>query len=226
MSKKMTKKEFQNYIISEAKKLYKVEVLKEEKEKIIGQLKMLNENYDDEYQMTAEEKAEEEKLTQKYKKRILNYIPKFNELVTKAVDGLGYPMEFKVYPTDPDKSEIYPIEINGDEITISCGEFSDTYNLNNFNDYGDSNYEAKLNYWFFRFYKLLEKGVKELEGGQNYYNYYIIDIEDNNRILDTASTREWGEIEKKSSYYDYPGARVVSKNQLIKIGGKPIVIGG
>ena len=34
MSKKMTKKEFQNYIISEAKKLYKVEVLKEEKKRI------------------------------------------------------------------------------------------------------------------------------------------------------------------------------------------------
>ncbi len=36
--KKMTKKDFQNYIISEATKLYKIEVLKEEKERIIGQL--------------------------------------------------------------------------------------------------------------------------------------------------------------------------------------------
>jgi hypothetical protein len=41
--KKMTKQDFQNYIISEATKLYKIEVLKEEKEKIIGQLKVLNE---------------------------------------------------------------------------------------------------------------------------------------------------------------------------------------
>jgi hypothetical protein len=43
MSKKMTKQDFQNYIISEATKLYKIEVLKKEKEKIIGQLKVLNE---------------------------------------------------------------------------------------------------------------------------------------------------------------------------------------
>jgi hypothetical protein len=42
MSKKMTKQDFQNYIISEATKLYKIEVLKEEKERIIGQLKVLN----------------------------------------------------------------------------------------------------------------------------------------------------------------------------------------
>ena len=44
MSKKMTKKEFQNYIISEATKLYNVEVLKEEKKRIDKELKMLSEN--------------------------------------------------------------------------------------------------------------------------------------------------------------------------------------
>ncbi len=43
MSKKMTKQDFQNYIISEAKKLYKIEVLKERKESIDKELNMLNE---------------------------------------------------------------------------------------------------------------------------------------------------------------------------------------
>lgn len=44
---KMTKQDFKNYIISEATKLYKIEVLKEEKERIIGQLKVLNEGNGD-----------------------------------------------------------------------------------------------------------------------------------------------------------------------------------
>ena len=49
MSKKMTKKEFQNYIISEATKLYKIEVLKERKESIDKELRILSEGnqYDD-----------------------------------------------------------------------------------------------------------------------------------------------------------------------------------
>ena len=49
--KKMTKKDLQNYIISEAIKLYKIEVLKEQKNNIDKELRMLNENeydiYDD-----------------------------------------------------------------------------------------------------------------------------------------------------------------------------------
>lgn len=44
MSKKMTKKDLKDYIISEATKLYKIEVLKEQKNNIDKQLKMLNEN--------------------------------------------------------------------------------------------------------------------------------------------------------------------------------------
>lgn len=44
MSKKMTKQDFHNYIISEAKKLYKIEVLKEQKNNIDKELKMLNES--------------------------------------------------------------------------------------------------------------------------------------------------------------------------------------
>jgi hypothetical protein len=184
----------------------------------------INEYYDDE-EMTDEEKAEQEALTQKYKKRILKNVPKFNEMAEKAVDGLGYPMQFKIYPTDPDLGEIYPVEINGDKITISCSEFSDTYDLNNFNDYGDS-WDAKINYWFTRFYNLLKKGVESLEGGQNYYKFYVIDINDNNRVLDGNYSREDAESEKRVSYYDEPGARVVSLKQLVAMGGKPLVIGG
>jgi hypothetical protein len=44
--KKMTKQDFKNYIISEATKLYKIEVLKERKESIDKELKMLNEGQD------------------------------------------------------------------------------------------------------------------------------------------------------------------------------------
>ena len=49
MSKKMTKQDLKNYIISEAKKLYKIEVLKERKESINKELKLLSEGnqYDD-----------------------------------------------------------------------------------------------------------------------------------------------------------------------------------
>ena len=43
MKAKMTISELKKYIISEATKLIKKEVLKEEKSKIIGQLNMLNE---------------------------------------------------------------------------------------------------------------------------------------------------------------------------------------
>lgn len=46
MSKKMTKQDLQNYIISEATKLYKIEVLKERKESIDKELKVLNEGQD------------------------------------------------------------------------------------------------------------------------------------------------------------------------------------
>ncbi len=44
MSKKMTKQDLKNYIISEATKLYKIEVLKEQKNNIDKQLRMLSEN--------------------------------------------------------------------------------------------------------------------------------------------------------------------------------------
>ena len=49
MRKKMTKQDLKNYIISEAKKLYKIEVLKERKESINKELKLLSEGnqYDD-----------------------------------------------------------------------------------------------------------------------------------------------------------------------------------
>ena len=221
----MTITELKKYVISEAKKLMKIEVLKEEKRRVDKELKMLNEFYDDDYERTEEEKAEEAKLTQRYKKKILSYVPKFNEMVEKAVDGLGYPMEFKVYRTGPKVAEIYPIEIEGDKITISCGAFSHTYDLNNFNEYGDS-WDVKINYWFFRFYKLLEKGVKSLEGGQNYYKFYVIDTQDNNRILDGQYSREDAESEKRIMWYDEPGARVISLKQLIDMGGKPLVVGG
>lgn len=48
MGKKMTKQDLQNYIISEATKLYKIEVLKERKENIDKQLKLLSEGNLDE----------------------------------------------------------------------------------------------------------------------------------------------------------------------------------
>ena len=80
-------------------------------------------------------------------------------------------MEFKIFPSESETSEIYPIEVNGDEITISCNSFSDTYNLNDYNSYGDS-WDGQLNYWFFRFYNLLKKGVESLDSGKNYYKFY------------------------------------------------------
>ena len=43
MKNKMTINEFKNYVISEATKLYKIEVLKEEKQKIEKELSVLNE---------------------------------------------------------------------------------------------------------------------------------------------------------------------------------------
>jgi len=190
----------------------------------MGNDKKINE-YSDDDELDDEDRAEQAALVKKYKARILKNVPRFNEMAEKAVDGLGHPMEFKVYPTDPDLSEIYPVEIEGDKITISCGDFSDTYDLNNFNDYGDS-YDPKLNYWFTRFYNLLKKGVESLEGGQNYYKFYVIDIQDNNRVLDGQYSREDAESEKRVSYYDEPGARVVSLKQLVAMGGKPLVIGG
>jgi hypothetical protein len=54
--KKMTKQDFQNYIISEAKKLYKIEVLKEQKNNIDKQIKMLNENeFGDDFERESRE---------------------------------------------------------------------------------------------------------------------------------------------------------------------------
>ncbi len=49
MGKKMTKQDLKNYIISEATKLYKIEVLKERKESIDKELRILSEGnqYDD-----------------------------------------------------------------------------------------------------------------------------------------------------------------------------------
>ena len=47
MNKKMTKQDYQNYIISEATKLYKIEVLKEQKNSIDKELKMLSESIND-----------------------------------------------------------------------------------------------------------------------------------------------------------------------------------
>jgi hypothetical protein len=47
MSKKMTKQDLKNYIISEATKLYKIEVLKEQKNSIDKELKMLSESIND-----------------------------------------------------------------------------------------------------------------------------------------------------------------------------------
>ena len=51
MKNKMTTKDLKDYIISEAKKLHKIEVLKEEKKRIDKELKMLSEanQYDDEF---------------------------------------------------------------------------------------------------------------------------------------------------------------------------------
>ncbi len=83
--KKMTKQEFQNYIISEATKLYKIEVLKERKESIDKQLGVLNENeydvYDDpnvdvysgEFD-TDEDYEDEEKHKEKIQKEKINAI--------------------------------------------------------------------------------------------------------------------------------------------------------
>lgn len=59
MKNKMTISEFKNYIISEATKLYKVEILKEEKKKIEEQLSIINECQSPEEIKTLRKIAEE-----------------------------------------------------------------------------------------------------------------------------------------------------------------------
>jgi hypothetical protein len=190
---------------------------------------LINESLDDaEDSLSDEDKSEQERLTQKYKKTILNAVPNFNDLVERAVDGFGDKIKVKVYSDSSDSYEVYPIEVNGDILTIRTEAFKDDYDLNNYASYGDPNssWDSELFYWFKRLFSLLKKSVKNLDDGKNYYNFYIVDTKDNNRILDTGDTREWTQSELNSSYYDSPGAIVVSKNQLIKMGGTPIVVGG
>ena len=175
---------------------------------------------------SPEELAKQAAKVARLKNKILKAVPEYNAMVAKAVDGFGDPMQFKVWPNDPDLGEIYPIEINGDILTLGSSEFTEDYDLNNPKHMStDSSWDPQLPYYFNRFYNLLKKGIAKLEGGQNYYPFYIIDV--NNKVLDAQSgAREWAENELKSSYYDEPGARVVSLKKLIELGGKPIVVGG
>ncbi len=189
------------------------------------ELKGLIKEYD-EHELSDEEKAEDATEVIRLKKNILRAVPKFNALVTKAVDGLGDPMEVKIYKDDSELGLVYPIEVNGDILTLSTSTFSDEYNLNDLGSYGEPGWDEELLYWFKRLFNLLKKEIKNLDSGQNYYKFYIIDTQDNNIILDTGESKDWTEEEIRGSYDDYPGARVVSKNQLIKMGGTPIVVGG
>ena len=96
MKNKMTTKDLKNYIISEAKKLHKIEVLKEEKKRIDKELKMLSENESEEYYEASNEIESMTQILDKFGFSLVKNTPEVLEY-EKPIKGFSVDLKLVFY---------------------------------------------------------------------------------------------------------------------------------
>ena len=185
-------------------------------------------DYDEEYE--AAKKDWEAKRLPKLKAKAIAMAKEINELMEKAIDGLGYAVDIKMFD---DQVEMQPIEYNDDEMVInyhsSLGrKNSEKFDLNNYSEYGNKAgyYEGNnLIYQLNNIKKQYNKAIKNIQGGTNFYKYYVVDM-DTKQILTTFNDKEWASEESGEYKDEYPNAKVVAIKGLQQLGLEPVNVGG